>query len=247
MLFERLAHRIYVFGLSRGFWGVWGKDLVLRFLLSRAEQGMYVLDIGSNRGTYSSALRRKVGPGGGVYAFEPNTEILRKYSYAYRNINVLPIGLSDESGIREFFVHTREASPTSSLREIPELAAAQELRKTVIYTTTIDSIFLTRNYSEFNFGIVKIDVEGSELQVLLGMSKFIQKFQPIIVFEFIYRLNTEVTYNAFCSIFRNYGYKMNILESGVDFYQLNFVSNPYDLDIRKSTNINVICIPGVAS
>jgi len=47
-------------------------------------------------------------------------------------------------------------------------------------------------YVNEEIGFVKIDVEGGEYEVIQGMAKAIEKYQPLITFEVLDSLNAEV-------------------------------------------------------
>ncbi len=64
--------------LYRAFRYRWREDPAeLRFLSQNLHRGQVAVDIGCYKGAYTYWMRRRVGPGGAVYAFEPQPKQVR--------------------------------------------------------------------------------------------------------------------------------------------------------------------------
>ena len=123
------------------------------------------IDIGANVGMYSCLAQSH---GKHVIAFEPLAENL---SYLYENllsnqfsdVEVYPPGLSDTVGLQRLYGSGINASLLRGW------ARAPDDRYSVVPTNTLDNIVGTR------FGgvplMIKLDVEGFELQVLKGAER----------------------------------------------------------------------------
>jgi FkbM family methyltransferase len=122
-----------------------------------------VWDVGANDGVYTQLFADKVGTRGKVVAFEPSPRSfanLRLISSNKNNILLQAIALSDVDGEMPFFINNEHYSKTDSLR--PLSADTISVRVTV---KCADS-FLPVAPPD----IIKIDVEGFELDVLKGMA-----------------------------------------------------------------------------
>ena len=80
-------------------------------------------------------------------------------------------------------------------------------------------------------GLIHVDVEGMELQVLMGAMKIIENSLPVILFE------QHISYenpSDICTMFKQYSYTtymINEVLPGCALDCRNFISFPSDLDI----------------
>jgi FkbM family methyltransferase len=140
-------------------------------------QGAVVYDVGANVGIYSLVASSRVGGSGRIYAFEPLDRNLR---YLHRHImlndiqncTVVEKAVCNEEGTLPFAEAAWEPSMT-------RLSSDGEI---LVHSTTLDSCI----YGELRFrapDIIKIDVEGAELEVLKGATRTIIEFYPTIFLE----------------------------------------------------------------
>jgi FkbM family methyltransferase len=138
-----------------------------------------VLDVGANIGVHTVHFS-EFARFGSVICFEPARST---FEYLLRNVrqlsNVIPlnIALSNESGIRTFYVAADNAY--SGLKDTR--------RKQISYEESIacfkgDDILFALTEGK-RIDLVKIDVEGLEMQVLTGMREFVIKNRPVIFCE----------------------------------------------------------------
>lgn len=143
--------------------------------------GDTVVDAGANKGAYLYWLRRAVGPDGTVFAFEPQPElatylqgICEKMNWP--NVNVQGCALSDRTGTARLHVPGEKDSPGASL----ESAAAD--RPGHFYDCQITT--LDQHLAEARrVSLLKVDVEGHELNLFRGGEQTLRKHKPVIVFE----------------------------------------------------------------
>lgn len=191
------------------------------FLTNYIKQGMVVLDIGANIGYYSLIFSKLIGEKGRVYSFEPTKctykELLKNIEINHcKNIVPLNHALSDKNEKRKFY-HADDHGRNAFAPEI-ENAIFEEVE-----CKMLDQIIEENN---LKIDLVKIDVEGAELLVFKGGSKFLNQFNGPIYCEF----NTPKI--------KNMGYALKDLvllinEMGFDIYQytddekkLKAISNP---------------------
>ena len=62
-----------------------------------------------------------------------------------------------------------------------------------------------------NITLVKLDIEGYELNALLGMKKIIEKFKPVIIGE----MSTHELFDSFNKEISKYGYKTDNVNYGM--------------------------------
>jgi len=170
----------------------------LRFVGQCLRPGQVAVDIGCHKGAYTYWMRRRVGPSGAVYAFEPQPQqvvYLRAAFSAmrYDNVEVVPMAVSDQCGSMTLHVptgagRTHEASlergagsgelgARDPKSDSPLPAPCSTLSVDV---TTLDDFFADRtNGPDF----LKIDVEGHELAVFKGGMRTLETYRPAILVE----------------------------------------------------------------
>jgi FkbM family methyltransferase len=140
-----------------------------------------VLDIGANVGHHSLFFS---GLCGQVHAFEPNPELFgelkQKLSLnGIRNVFVHNVGVGERDEMLAYYAPTGSNKGTGSFvaahSETNEMSKKLEVRNGDNY---IASLQLDR------VDFIKIDVEGFEKQVLLGLRHTIFRYHPVIIVEF---------------------------------------------------------------
>lgn len=168
--------------------GVWSGD-ELDLLGQLIQPGQTALDIGANMGTHTLAFCNFVGPTGRVHAFEPQrimfqamvaTVALNSWAnvHAYMNLVGAKKGAMRLPGIRY-----DEPSNFGMMTLAPDRGRAQTLSYLddeageEVAMITVDSLNLPACH------LIKIDVEGMEIDVLRGAAKTIKAHRPLIYME----------------------------------------------------------------
>ncbi len=140
------------------------------------------LDIGANVGFFSLLAARLVGPGGRVVAFEAVGEIAACAEHnatlnGFAQITVRPVAVGESMGRAVLRRTTHPGGAT-----LADDAQADEVTGTEdVEVVAIDT--LVANGSLPVPDLVKIDVEGHELPVLLGMEDVLRTHRPILLVE----------------------------------------------------------------
>lgn len=147
--------------MENGTFEPYEAGLISRFCSS----GAVFVDVGANYGFFACLARQA---GAYVIAIEPvqsNLEILyRNFAVnGWNDIEVLPLGLAAQPGISTIY----GAGTAASM--VQRWAGASETWKSTIALSTLDIVLSDRFAGEPL--LVKIDVEGVELQVLQGAVK----------------------------------------------------------------------------
>jgi FkbM family methyltransferase len=170
--FRRLARRL---GLNRflgKLLGAAGYETLLQNAMRHAiKEGDCVWDVGANIGLYTLQFKNWVGASGRVIAFEPdpeNARLLNKAIGGLPNISVETIGLSNVGG-HATFLRGKDQFGTSSMI-VRELTGE---KSQVIAIESGDAMIVKNGAYVPN--LVKIDVEGHELEVLEGMAATLKR------------------------------------------------------------------------
>jgi FkbM family methyltransferase len=131
-------------------------------LLAAIRPGDIVWDVGANEGLYTEQFARRVEPSGHVVAFEPsprNVEVLRNRFTDSSRVTICPVALADQAGTATFYANGSGDGTTDSLVARTPAAVPHQVE-----VRTGDEFLL-----RFPPNVVKIDVEGFELEVLRGL------------------------------------------------------------------------------
>ena len=146
-----------------------------------AEEGVTV-DIGANIGTFSMLAAQK---GSKVYAVEPephNLEALKtniKLNNFNEYITVVPLGISNFKGTAVI----NDSGGGSTIKDDGAFGADIEI-------ISLDDLFNLYNINKVN--VLKIDVEGSEVDIILGASKETLNKCKYITMEFDIRSGNQL-------------------------------------------------------
>ena len=143
----------------------------------QAEKGEVVVDVGANIGVFTLNAARKVGTEGCVISFEPknrNYELLSRNIRLNRYCNVLPLNmaLSDFDGEGTLYVKSVSLHNT--------LLAKTDLETKTVKTETVKVNKLASILKKLNVkhvDLLKIDAEGSELEVLKGAKELLLDYK----------------------------------------------------------------------
>lgn len=138
-------------------------------LLGAIRPGDVVWDVGANVGFYTKQFAEIVGDQGKVFAFEPSPEAAAKVAVVGAElpaINMVNSAFSDSPGKAFFDVSSGGDSVTNHLTEQAAGSGAEQVEVDV----TTGDLFSDENGVP---AIIKIDVEGFELEVLRGMERLL--------------------------------------------------------------------------
>lgn len=158
----------------------------MSLLLSKLPVGGVFVDCGANIGAYSYLAAHKLGKRGQVYAFEPNpraASVLRAnarlaYDFGGAPIDTRQVALSSRSGtsnlmyLEEFSAGAYVSNESNAKRNEPGWSNLS------VTLCKWDDVF----DDTFCPDLVKIDVEGQEVDLLLGARNLINSSQPLYIF-----------------------------------------------------------------
>ena len=149
----------------------------------------YFIDVGSNIGLYSLRVAAECDCLEKIIAIEAQIE---NYNQLCGNIRINDfdrlidarnIGASDKTGQIEFLVNKGSSTGTSRIKEtMPEGTNLRKFNSQMVPVDTLDNILSGIAGDKFFF---KIDVEGHEKNVLLGMTDILAKNQCFFQIEFL--------------------------------------------------------------
>ena len=143
------------------------------------KEGCVVFDLGANHGAHTTILSELVGPSGRVHAFEPNPALTPALKKIHSNVTVHEVAVGNKSVLGVLRV-PKGLDGWASLDDRTALLPAHEFDEYSVPIRVIDEIDEIRHTHPI---FIKIDVEGYELQALLGMKNILAERRAIVVFE----------------------------------------------------------------
>ena len=173
---------------SQIFWyGYYSRDIVLA-MNKLLKPGMVVVDVGANIGEISLVAAQRVGAAGRVFAFEPMPALHQKLTFnlSRNGLNqVVPVrkGLSDKTGVAPIYFAESLFSDGTKHEGLGTLYPSGQRAGLAgeIELTTLDSFCAESQLSRLD--LVKVDVEGAELDVLRGGERTLARFRPHLILE----------------------------------------------------------------
>ena len=151
-------------------------------IASMVRFGHVCYDIGANLGFFSLLFGRFAGPGGLIYAFEPvpgNADAIDRNARlnGLANVKILRIALCQVDGTEQLLLARHVGGATLQSAGVPP----DHTGSLMVRTAAVDTLVKNRAIPPPN--IVKIDVEGAELDVLRGMERVLRTWGPAVIVE----------------------------------------------------------------
>lgn len=168
-------HDTYV-GRSFDLYGEYAED-EMGLLANFVRPGQAVMDIGANIGAHTIFFAKQVGPEGRVVAFEPQRQVFQTLCAnvtlnGLNNVLTFHAGAADKTGMAT--IPVPDYAQDGNFGGISMLGAQNG---EPVQVMMLDQV---------GFGglsLIKIDVEGMELAVLMGAAKTIETHKPVLYLE----------------------------------------------------------------
>ena len=169
-----LAERTLLLGAAEG-----GREsFTLSLWAALTRPGVTALDVGAHIGIFALVAARGVGPGGRVWAIEPNPQTIRYLEHnlranGYENVTVMETAASDVHGEAVLSVPAGDRTQST----VVEVDVNRPIDSQVgVSTARLDDLL-----GDVVLDVVKIDTEGHEPAVLRGMGQLLATVQALIV------------------------------------------------------------------
>ncbi|HMG82745.1 MAG TPA: FkbM family methyltransferase [Ferruginibacter sp.] len=181
------------------------------------------IDIGAHKGHILRELLH-VAPDGKSFAFEPIPNLYKALQSKYgKKVTVSDIALSDQKGEKTFTLFVdRPAFSGFNKRDTVEEYATETL---VVKVDRLDNIV----DPAIKIDLIKIDVEGAEMEALRGAEKILKSSKPIILFEFglggtdVYNTTPEMMFDYLTDCGLVISTQENFLSNKKPFSRVEFV------------------------
>jgi FkbM family methyltransferase len=209
-----------------------GETRVIRTLVGGLEAT--VLDVGAHHGDWSAAVR-ECSPLTRIHAFEileTHREILRQRFSDDDLMQINDVGLASAG-------RGAEVVPAESVTSLLTRALPGQATESVVLTTGDE--YLASNTIE-RVDLLKVDVEGMELDVLRGFTGAFGAgtIRAVQCEVNLWRIAARATFADFYDLFADLGFEVGwVFPRRVEFL-------PYDLQLETRDGINLIAVPAGA-
>lgn len=189
--FTKQRYRLH-FWRHKGYWyhGKRREAETMEFFRRALKPGDTAIEVGGHIGYISMWLAHLIGENGRLVVFEPgsnNLEYIRENVGGLENVELIEKAVSNEDGVARFFEETLTGQNNSLVEDYDlfeknrEAANSdQEYAVREVATVRLDG-FVAENGLKPD--VLKIDVEGAEMQVLEGARETLTEHQPAVVIE----------------------------------------------------------------
>lgn len=146
-----------------------------------AEGPVLLVDVGGNTGDWAG-LFREYFPDTTIVAFEPDARARESYEKRFAGdlrCRVVPAAVSDRSGEAEFAFAADTLYSSLERYEAPATEGHATERRAILDVVTLDAQAI--DTTRYSFRLLKIDVQGHELQVLHGARQLLSKIDAALV------------------------------------------------------------------
>lgn len=155
-------------------------DEALRSLIRSLPADAQCVDVGANMGHILGAMVESC-PDGRHVAFEPVPQLAQDLRRRFPRVDVRAQGVADAPGRTSFTMVPGKPSRSgiSATLDLTVDAAVEEIE---IEVTTLDDALP----ADYRPALVKVDVEGGELEVLVGARRVLGEHHPVLAVEHQY-------------------------------------------------------------
>jgi len=178
-IYNLCKSKIWLKGMLSGIYAT----IELKELIKGIKTPETIIDIGSNKGQFI-LLIEKIYPNKNIYSFEPIKEMINKQKkfFAYKN-NIIfhNVALGSSNTLKEFLITTRMDS-SSFLKIVSDKNKSKNydiVENRNIQINTLDDLLVNEKIS--HPVLIKIDVQGYELEVLRGANNLLKKTDYLLL------------------------------------------------------------------
>jgi FkbM family methyltransferase len=183
------------------------------------------VDIGASFGGYLEQMLA-IAPRGTHHAFEPIPDLAGDLRHKFPAAKVYAMAVSDTAGMLKFH-YFPDVSPFSGLKRRSDVAPDERESVIDVPVVRLDDVLP----EDFPVALIKVDVEGGELDALRGAERTLRRWRPHLIIEHdskpaeIYGATTEMLY-AFVAEQCGYAFTTGVraLEGATPFTRDEFVA-----------------------
>ncbi len=212
-----------------------------KFIIHKLKHSDVFVDIGAHYGYFSLLASKLVGEKGKVYSYEASPvtyRVLCKNTRNKSNIKSFNLAVSDEDAELIFHEFPNLYSEYNTLfvdqfkNEI--WFSTYKPKEVKVKSIILDSILSDRKIFP---KIFKIDVEGAEYKVILGIRRYLTENAPYVVMEYWSKEKPNMEHQKAEKNLKSLGYLPFAIDKSGKLKKLDSISNYLELNKLESDNI----------
>lgn len=213
-----------------------------KYLILNLDKGDTFVDVGAHYGYFFLLASKLVDTQGSVFAFEASPisfQILEKNKLNIANLHVFNNAISDSDSVLTFYEFPNLYSEYNTL-DVSQFKDEVWFSENSPIKIKIKSIQLEKYLVKNNIfpKIIKIDVEGAEYKVLIGMKNYLLKNAPIIVMEYLSETRGNEEHNKALNLLQNLNYHPYSINMTGELLKIDDINKYFsENNIEESDNI----------
>jgi len=189
-------------------YGQWDAH-VLRVLESELRAGQTFVDVGANIGYFSLVAASIVGPEGRVLAIEPSHVNLSRLGQHVWDNSAANILVASLAAGREYATVALNF-PTFNNAGAATLRPCTTMKASLVLQVPLDDLIEAHGIRP---DLLKLDIEGYELEALRGLQRTLARFTPTVVCELTDRFLRDIGQDArqLLEYMEQFGYRCHVL------------------------------------
>jgi len=217
-----------------------------KYFIHTLEEGQRVLDIGTHFGYYALLAHHLVGINGRVIGIEAAPSIWKianKNAVDKPELVIVNCAATAEKKLISFFEFPILYSEYNTIYP-NQFEAAKWLKENKPQKVTVNGNPMDDLMKQLGAipDFIKIDVEGAEYEVILGLQQIIQQHSPIIAMEYLVDHRSNQAHKKAVDLLKTYGYQIHLIEDNGGLRPLgkNSIEEVFQLKNVESDNI-ILC------
>lgn len=218
-----------------------------KYLIINLKLNSCFIDVGAHFGYFTLLASELVGASGKVFSFEPSGifSLLKENTFNSSNISLFKEAVSNENSELSFYEFPTLYSEYNTL-SVDQFQNEKWIQKNkpvqvTVHSTTLDTFIEDQKIYP---SIIKIDVEGAELNVIRGALKTLQHSSPILIMEFIHHKRVGDNYINANQLMLNSGYQSHLILNDGSLKSVSEVNEYLNKNNLESENIVYLKISG---
>jgi FkbM family methyltransferase len=218
-----------------------------KFLIKKVKPGDTFLDIGAHFGYYSLLVAKLVGHNGKVISIEAASEIfqvLQKNINPLTNCSAYNWACTAQNEAVTFYEFPLLYSEYNTLK-VDQFENDSWIKHNPPTQKTISGKNLNYIQNQLNVypDIIKIDVEGAELDIILGGNEMLQQSRPIVAMEFLAKTETLELYQHAFKKMMQHSYSGNVITASGELKKIESHEIAMHFKAHNLDSDNIIFTP----